>query len=600
MPKKKKGGQSPPKMKGKGDYKTAAKKVAGAVASKQGGAIAAKIGRSIGSAIGSRIGMADGGGAVGSALALKAHTMIGKKLQKLIGRGDYSLEGSQTSVNSLIKGHPSAYSSFGDNHAETVVEYREYIGDLATGTVTPQVAGTLLGADVNLFYQTFNVNPGDPTVFPWFNKIATRYEEYKFDGLIFEYVSTTSPYNTNSAMGEVIITSQDNVTATELTTRQSMFNTEMCCTARLDRNIMYGVECKSQAQNWYYVKGNASAATPANLQDFVKVYFASQVAASFPSNSVLGEIWVTYRVRLRGPVMLDGTDTVISVSSDTTAKVGNMPPDLTIDIGKSNIYATGAYTTLSGSTTLAYTSPYDMNGNVAATSGYARAAQMNLTKIRTGEVMHVVLTFPVVYNTYFDPITFYPPSIMWPEGAFQLYSGNLSTNKTTSATTLPQCAVYVNTASTTVVNDLGMTFTWGYGNIITEGTLNYDGAHNPSYSYFVQFLSPSNIASKPITYGTGAVGAGQVGAVYPSSLFFGWATEQGTDVMNFPVAQNVVSGQKNYGLSQFQLTVKSMGVFDIAETTSDGATNIVTRATPSFTQNGTNLLSKVGAPSAVI
>jgi len=152
MPKKKGMKQkAPPKMKGKGDYKSAGRSVAKAVSSQQAGKIAAKIGSSIGASLGSKIGMGKEGGAAGALLATKAHTMIGKKLQKLIGRGDYSLEGSTTSVNSLIKGNPSAYSSFGDNHAEAVVEYREYIGDLATGTVTPQTAGTLLGPDTNLF-----------------------------------------------------------------------------------------------------------------------------------------------------------------------------------------------------------------------------------------------------------------------------------------------------------------------------------------------------------------------------------------------------------------------------------------------------------------
>lgn len=600
MPKK---GSKPPKIKGKGSYKQVAKKAVAAVNSQQAGKIAAKIGQSIGTALGSKIGMGKEGGAAGAMLATKAHTVIGKKLQKLIGRGDYSLEGSQTSVNSLIKGNPSAYSSFGDNHAETVVEYREYIGDLATGTVTPQTAGTLLGSDTNLFYQTFNVNPGDPTVFPWFNKIATRYEEYRFDGLIFEYVSTTSPYNTNSAMGEVIITSQDNVTATELTTRQSMFNTEMCCTGRLDRNIMYGVECAQQAQKWYYVKGNASAATPANLQDFVKVYFASQVAATFPSDSVLGEIWVTYRVRLRGPVMLDGVDTTITISTSTTVPLPGDLPSLPITIGSANVYATGAYTTLTGSTKLAFTSLLDTNANLVSNSGFAKAAQLNFTKLRTGEVFTITATFQNAIN-YGGLISLFPPSLTFPVASMQLYSPAVSSaiggGMSAPSYNAVNPFVYLDTAPLST-NDLGIPVNRVSAQTYQTLPMNPSGsglvanANNVTYTWTLQYIGSSSAAAKPVATYTFGLGTAPF---YPSSILIGWGTSASVDSLSFPISSYTDSGAKSFGASQWTMNMKSLGIFDIAAESVSGT--FASSATPAFFQLGASLAKTIGSTASII
>lgn len=327
---------------GSGSYKDIAKQVGGVVAkqlqSKKADSTAASIGRAIGSAIGNQIGMSKMGGDAGSALAVKAKTMLGQRLQRLIGRGDYTIAGDTTVVNSLIKGNTSARSSFGGDHAEMMVEYREYIGDLTTGTVT---TGTGVSSNSNLFLTYYDFNPGNAAAFPWLSQIAANYEEYCPMGAIMEFVSTTSPYNTNSAMGEVIITSQDNVTGPVFSTRQELFNTEMCTTSRLDRNLMYGIECKDPTQNWYFVSTN-STTTDANLQNFVRIYVGSAVAATFPSNSVLGELWVTYRFRFRGPIVSSSASAnLLKISGDTTLPSTTLPP--TLALSSPRAFARGSF-----------------------------------------------------------------------------------------------------------------------------------------------------------------------------------------------------------------------------------------------------------------
>jgi len=395
-------------------------------------------------------------------------------------------------------------------------------------------------------------------------------------------------------MGEVIITSQDNVTATELTTRQSMFNTEMCCTGRLDRNIMYGVECAQQAQKWYYVKGNASSTTPPNLLDFVKVYFASQVAATFPSDSVLGEIWVTYRVRLRGPVMLDGTDTTITISNSTTTPLPGDLPNLPISIGSGNILATGAYTTLTGSTRLAFTSGIDSNGNLCTNSGFARCAQVNFTKLRLGEVFTITAVLQSNLN-YSEAITLLPLNLSFPTTSLQLYSPAVTGQAQGlggSTTVNPYVYQYIGVTTT---NDLGVHIAKAAAMTCQTLPILPGNLVNIVYSWTLQFIGTSASAAKPVTsyaFGTGSA------PFYPSTILLGWPTSQSVDSLQFPVSSNQEPGAKSFGSSQWTMTMKSMGIFDFAANNIQNDIDLY--ATPAYYVTGQSQSRIMGSSASII
>jgi len=406
---KKKGNKPPARISGGGDYsslaRSAAKQAVAAAGTQQAQKIGESIGKSIGKAIGSKIGMGEQGGAIGGKLGRMATSALGRQLQRLIGRGDYAIEGDTTVVNSLIRGKASAYQSFGSTHAEMVIEYREYIGDLATGTVVS--TGTFSTSDTNLFVTSYSINPGDNLTFPWLSNIAANYEEYRFDGLIFEFVSTTSPYNANSAMGEVYMTTQDNVTGPTLSTRQQLYNTEMCSTSRLDRNVMYGVECKDQPQNWYFCKASAGSTTPANLVDFGNFYIGSHVASTFPSNSVLGEVWVTYRVRFRGPIVVPQTGSTLSITGTSTlASPGIvdfriLPPATVVGTGVFNRFA-GGQSMMSGCPLNLLLSRTSVDGYGGGSLEPQRCSQFNMSLMRPLGVYKLTFTFTAVLAQDYD------------------------------------------------------------------------------------------------------------------------------------------------------------------------------------------------------
>ena len=78
----------------------------------------------------------------------------------------------------------------------------------------------------------------------------------------------------------------------------------MAVSTRLDKNLMYGVECAvgSNAQNCYYNRAGAST-LPLTTTDLGLFQFAVAPGAGVPTNSVIGELWVAYDVILDRPIL---------------------------------------------------------------------------------------------------------------------------------------------------------------------------------------------------------------------------------------------------------------------------------------------------------
>jgi len=223
---------------------------------------------------------------------------IGKRLasriSKIIGSGDYTVGGSPT-VNSIMKGGIPVTARFGERL--TRFRHREFITDISTGPT--------LGA-FNI--QQLVCNPSSSLTFPYLATLANLFEQYRFHGLVFEFVSTCSPYAANNAMGSVILTSQLNVGAPQPVSKTQMENIEDAISARMDQNMLYGVECATQANNWYYVRhtgtnpsGNAQLS---NLLDLCDFNIATS-GGTIPASTVVGELWVTYDIEFTGPRLPD-------------------------------------------------------------------------------------------------------------------------------------------------------------------------------------------------------------------------------------------------------------------------------------------------------
>jgi len=217
---------------------------------------------------------------------------LGAKVSRLIGSGDYS---SNVAVNDLVVPYKiSASSSFALGTDDIVrVRRREFLGDILSSSVAGQFVN-----------YTYPINAGLRNTFPFLSQIAGNFEEYCFDGLVFEFISSASPYIAGSALGTAIMAMEYNSASPSFNSKFSMENSAHAISERLDRNLVYGVECKqgSNAQNCYYTRSTTST-LPLTTTDLGKFQMAVAPSTSVPTGTVLGELWVTYDVALKRPII---------------------------------------------------------------------------------------------------------------------------------------------------------------------------------------------------------------------------------------------------------------------------------------------------------
>lgn len=235
-------------------------------------------GGALGGLAGSRLGSASGGAKVGRTLAAK--------LSRMFGCGDYVVNESPVS-NSLLKGGGNAYATFGNNGQSTRIQHREYLFDLSQGAVAGAFSNT-----------SFQINPGLLASFPYLAPIASNFEEYRINGLVFEFISTTSPYFAGGAMGSVVMAMQYNPTSPSFSSKVQMENSDFAISARPDQSMVYGVECAMNTQNMYLIRqGGSTAPLTATDLGIMQIAVQSPIAAGV----VLGEVWVSYDIELLRP-----------------------------------------------------------------------------------------------------------------------------------------------------------------------------------------------------------------------------------------------------------------------------------------------------------
>lgn len=240
--------------------------------------------------------LANGGAALGGLSGIPGGSVFGRDLAKalssrIIGSGDYQ---TNVSVNELIKPPGGvASASFGEDATTIRLRRREFLADV----LAPSTPGTFTN-------YSYPINAGMRASFPFLSQLAANYEEYCFDGLVFEFISSASPYVSASSLGTIIASMAYNAASPPFTNKYTMENSAAAISTRIDKNLMYGVECAkgSNPQNCYYVRNGAST-LPLTTTDLGNFQLAVAPASTVPANAVLGELWVTYDVILNRPVL---------------------------------------------------------------------------------------------------------------------------------------------------------------------------------------------------------------------------------------------------------------------------------------------------------
>lgn len=183
-----------------------------------------------------------------------------------------------------------------------VVSHREYIQDITSS--------------VPFIGENFPLNPGMQQTFPWLSQIADNFEEYIPEAMIFEYKTTSSntvvnTTNSNPGLGTVVMATQYNSLNNDFGNKQQMENYENAVSVDPSRSVVHAIECaKGQTPvQPMYVRTGALPAT-AGVSNDLRFYDLGKMTIATvgqqTNNFVIGELWVSYRIRFLKPRLQTG------------------------------------------------------------------------------------------------------------------------------------------------------------------------------------------------------------------------------------------------------------------------------------------------------
>lgn len=180
----------------------------------------------------------------------------------------------------------------------TIINHREYLGDLFSGAGTP----------TNYALQKYELNPGNSNLFPFLSSIAKQFQEYEIRGMLVELKSLSSEYASNLALGSVFMAADYNVYGNDPATKQQLENMEYASSAKPSKSMIMPIECdpsNNMSTHKNIAIDNAYHTGDKRLYDWANVYIGSQGIPQ--ENTPLAEIWLTYEIALFKPI-ISGND----------------------------------------------------------------------------------------------------------------------------------------------------------------------------------------------------------------------------------------------------------------------------------------------------
>lgn len=247
-------------------------------ARERGPGVLSAIGGSLGSMAGTYL-----GGPAGTAIGTFLGGKIGHLAEQITGFGAYKIRN-----NSIMRGGmtpPQVVNSF--NRGGYVVRHREYLADINATTA--------------FTVQTFALNPGVASSFPWLAQVASSFEEYRWRGLLFEFKSLSSDAvlssATSSALGSIVMATQYNALSPAFPDKKTMENYEFACSEKPSCTFIHPVECKpgvTPVTKLYVRSGGIPANADQRLYDLGE--FSIATVGMQANSGVAGELWATYEV----------------------------------------------------------------------------------------------------------------------------------------------------------------------------------------------------------------------------------------------------------------------------------------------------------------
>nr|WAE42837.1 MAG: capsid protein [Cressdnaviricota sp.] len=233
-------------------------------------------------------------GNVWKALSPFANKFAG--IPSISGVGDY-----QITYNSIMSAGGEGVAQFsgsssglGSYGRSVRIQHREYIQDVQSTTAFQNLS--------------FAINPSNYNCFPWLSIIAQNFQEYKFHGLVFNFVSLSAEAlnSTNTALGAVIMSTDYNAASKPYASKAAAENAEYTVSCKPSCSMAHGIECdpaQTVNRGHLYISPLNNGSVPAgediktyNLGNFQFMTQGSQAVAT------IGELWVSYDLELIKPI----------------------------------------------------------------------------------------------------------------------------------------------------------------------------------------------------------------------------------------------------------------------------------------------------------
>jgi len=232
------------------------------------------------------------GGLISPAMSNVGST-VGNYAAKIFGMGSYSIR-----ENSLLPGSTGPPVFNGDG--SITISHREYIKDL--------YGSSSFKSDV------YRINPTNSNLFPWLSNIAGQFEKYKFEGLVMEFKSTSADAlnSTNTALGTVVLVTEYDISKAPFVDKREMEMYEYSNSTKPSESVLHYVECAPELSiiptkfTWANGESGNPSGTDPHLYD-VGSFQVGTVGMQATAN--IGELWVSYKIRLITPRVAPAQDT---------------------------------------------------------------------------------------------------------------------------------------------------------------------------------------------------------------------------------------------------------------------------------------------------
>lgn len=235
--------------------------------------------------------------------------MPGMNLGSIIrGNGDYSVS------NSLVKGVARA-PSFKNAKDSLVYKAREYVGNVTSSATASAFSNV-----------SYSINPGLAASFPFLSGIAQNFELYAFDGLVYEYVPACTDSNTTMATGTIVLSYDADPSDIAPLSKQLAEASEGAISSKVTIPMLMGVECKrSENVNALHYVRSGVITDVSDLRGADLGNLNVSVVGVPEASIVLGELWVTYNIKLlrKQNAVRGGTDSFTATTYNTTSMFGS-------------------------------------------------------------------------------------------------------------------------------------------------------------------------------------------------------------------------------------------------------------------------------------